>query len=66
MGDSSEEMFDVVNARDEVIDCKPRSVVHEQDLLHRAVHVLVFHSNGSLFLQKRSILKDCFPGTWDS
>ncbi len=66
MPDSMEEIFDVVNNRDEVIDRKPRSVVHQQDLLHRAIHVLVFHSDGSLFLQKRSMLKDCFPGTWDS
>jgi len=52
MPDSMEEIFDVVNNRDEVIDQKPRSVVHQQDLLHRAIHVLVFHSDGSLFLQK--------------
>ena len=62
----AEEIFDVVNEQDEVIDRRPRSEVHSRDLLHRAVHVLVFHSNGNLFLQKRSMLKDCFPGTWDS
>jgi isopentenyldiphosphate isomerase len=28
--------------------------------------VLVFNSRGQLFLQKRSMKKDCFPGTWDS
>lgn len=62
----SEEIFDVVNDRDEVIDARPRSEVHRLKLLHRAVHVLVFNSRGEIFLQKRSMLKDCFPGTWDS
>ncbi|HAM72796.1 MAG TPA: hypothetical protein DCM86_14235 [Verrucomicrobiales bacterium] len=62
----AEEIFDVVNERDEVIDRRPRSEVHRRGLLHRAVHVLVFNARGEIFLQKRSMLKDCFPGTWDS
>src|SRR5215212_4288067 len=62
----SEEIFDVVNERDEVIDRKPRSEVHRLGLLHRAVHVLVFNASGEVFLQKRSMLKDRQPGVWDS
>jgi isopentenyldiphosphate isomerase len=62
----SEEIFDLVNERDEVIGQAPRSEVHRRKLKHRAVHVLIFNSRGELFLQKRSLLKDCFPGTWDS
>lgn len=62
----SEEIFDVVNDRDEVIDHRPRSEVHRLGLKHRAVHVLVFNTKGDIFLQKRSMKKDCFPGTWDS
>lgn len=62
----SEEIFDVVNDRDEVIGKAPRAEVHRRKLKHRAVHVLVFNSRGELFLQKRSMLKDCFPGAWDS
>jgi isopentenyldiphosphate isomerase len=61
-----EEIFDVVNERDEVIDAKPRSEVHARGLLHRAVHVLVFNSRGEIFLQKRSMKKDRQPGVWDS
>jgi isopentenyldiphosphate isomerase len=61
-----EEIFDVVNERDEVIDRKPRSEVHRLGLLHRAVHVLVFNSRGEVFLQKRSMKKDRQPGLWDS
>lgn len=62
----SEEIFDVVNDRDEVVGQTPRSEVHRRRLMHRAVHVLVFNSRGELFLQKRSMSKDCFPGAWDS
>ena len=61
-----QEIFDVVNERDEVIDRKPRSEVHRLGLLHRAVHILVFNSRGELFLQKRSMRKDRQPGLWDS
>ena len=62
----SEERFDVVNERDEVIGQRSRGEVHRLGLRHRAVHVLVFNRRGELFLQKRSMTKDCFPGTWDS
>jgi isopentenyl-diphosphate delta-isomerase type 1 len=62
----SEEYFDVVNERDEVIGREARSQVHRLGLYHRAVHVLVFDPQHRLFLQKRSQWKDTFPGTWDS
>jgi isopentenyldiphosphate isomerase len=61
-----EEIFDVVNDRDEVIGQAPRGEVHRRGLKHRAVHVLVFNRQGQLYLQKRSMVKDCFPGAWDS
>lgn len=61
-----EEWFDVVNDHDQPIDRRPRSEVHRLGLKHRAVHVLIVNHLGHVFLQKRSLLKDCFPGTWDS
>lgn len=66
MSQPTEEIFDVVDDHDVVIDRRPRSEVHRLKLKHRAVHVLVYNAHGHLFLQKRSLLKDCFPGTWDS
>jgi len=62
----SEEFFDVVNEDDEVIGRAPRREVHARDLLHRAIHVLVFNARGEVFLQKRSLTKDTAPGLWDS
>jgi len=62
----AEEIFDVVNERDEVIGRQPRSDVHRLGLMHRATHALVFNKRGQIFLQKRSMKKDRQPGLWDS
>jgi isopentenyldiphosphate isomerase len=62
----SDEIFDVVNERDEVIGQETRNEVHRRGLMHRAVHILVFNSRGEVFLQKRSMKKDRQPGRWDS
>ncbi len=61
-----EDIFDVVDEFDNVIDQKPRSVVHEEGLRHRAVHVLVLNEENELFMQKRSMNKDTWPGAWDA
>ncbi|MGI9171919.1 MAG: 16S rRNA (adenine(1518)-N(6)/adenine(1519)-N(6))-dimethyltransferase RsmA, partial [Chthoniobacterales bacterium] len=55
------EPFAVVDANDHVIGAEPRSVVHGNNLLHRAVHILLFNAQGEIFLQKRSRLKDRHP-----
>jgi isopentenyldiphosphate isomerase len=62
----SDEIFDIVNDRDEIIGRLPRGQVHREGHKHRAVHVLVFNARGGVFLQKRSMTKDTFPGAWDS
>lgn len=62
----SDEIFDVVNERDEVIGRELRREVHRRGLRHRATHVLVFNQAGQVFLQKRSMKKDMHPGVWDS
>lgn len=61
-----DELFDVVNDKDEVTHQATRHEVHEKNQLHRAVHILVFNKNRELFLQKRSRLKDKNPQLWDS
>ncbi len=61
-----DELFDVVDLDDRVISQAPRREVHARKLLHRAIHVLVHDPNGHLFLQRRSMSKDTFPGCWDS
>ncbi len=61
-----DEVFDVVNEDDEVVRQEQREVVHQRNLLHRAIHAFIFNKGGEVFLQKRSRLKDTHPGTWDS
>lgn len=62
----NEDIFDVVNEHDQVIDQRPRSVVHAEQLYHRAAHVIVFNAKGEVFLQLRSKAKDNDPGLWDN
>ncbi|MAZ62266.1 MAG: NUDIX hydrolase [Euryarchaeota archaeon] len=64
--DEKSEIFDIVNDSDKVIGSASRSEVHNRGLKHRSVHLLIFNKQGSVLLQKRSIEKDTFPGTWDS
>ena len=66
MAQRADEIFDVVNERDEVTGWNYRGEVHRLGLWHRAVHVLVFNQAGEVFLQQRSIKKDTHPGVWDS
>lgn len=61
-----DEMFDVVDEQDRVLRQASRAEVHEQGLIHRAVHILVFNKNRDCLLQKRSMLKDRHPRVWDS
>ena len=43
----------------------PRSIMRRDNLIHRASHILVFNEKRELFIQKRSLTKDIYPGFWD-
>src|SRR5260370_21314387 len=61
--DDPNELFDLVNADDQVIGQVRRGDAHHNPaLLHRSVQVLVFSSDARLLLQRRSRHKDLFPG----
>ncbi len=62
----SEELLPIVDENDEVIGTEKRGIIHAKRLLHRAVHVLLFNSQGKLYVQRRSMAKDAAPGKWDS
>ncbi len=61
-----DELFDVVDEQDKVLRQATRREVHDNNLIHRAVHILVFNKNHDCLLQKRSMFKDRHPGVWDS
>ena len=63
--DNLEEILDVVNEHDQVIGSATRRECNQNpSLIHRAAYVLIFNSKGDLFLHKRSMTKDTFPGGW--
>ncbi|MBI2517356.1 MAG: NUDIX domain-containing protein [Opitutae bacterium] len=66
VGQDLNELFDVVDEQDRVTGRAPRHEVHARGWRHRAVHVLVVNRAGRVFLHKRSMQKDVYPGAWDT
>lgn len=64
--DTAEEILVVVDGDGQPVDEAPRSTVHEDQLRHRAVHVLLAAGDGQVFLQKRSGEKRTYPNRWTS
>jgi len=63
--DNQKELFDLVNESDEVIGRVKRGDAHKNPkLIHRAIGILVFSTDGELFMQRRSSSKDTDPGKW--
>ncbi len=63
--DNQNELFDTVDENDKVIGQATRGEVHKnKNLIHRSIGVVVFNSNGEIYLQKRNSTKDTDPGKW--
>jgi 16S rRNA (adenine1518-N6/adenine1519-N6)-dimethyltransferase len=65
-GSDPNELLTVVDQNDQPLGTKNRAAIHRENLLHRAVHILLVNHRGELLLQKRSHRKDRFPRRWDS
>ena len=61
-----EELFDVVDANDNVMETMSRNEVHRQGLRHRAVHIFLFRSDGRMLIHLRTDTKEEFPSVWTS
>lgn len=59
------EILPIVDEHDRVIGQATRREIHERNLIHRAVHVVLLDHAGRVCLQRRSQLKDRYPGWWD-
>lgn len=57
-------MVILVDKNDRVIGEMEKIEAHEKALLHRAVSVFIFNTNGQLLLQKRAQCKYHSPGLW--
>lgn len=63
----AEEIFEIVDEDNNVIGTAKRSECHgNPSLIHRTAHVVVYHPNGRILLQKRTKTKDVQPGKWDT
>lgn len=60
----ADEVFDVVDEKNEAVSQATREEVHRDKLLHRAVHVFLTDGKGGVLLQQRSWQKDQQPGKW--
>ena len=61
----ADELLDIVNDLDEVTGQVMRSVVHQQGLQHRGVHVFLFNERDEMLIQKRSADRANSPSLWD-
>jgi len=67
LGKCADEFFEVVDENDMVTGLATRRECHGNPaLVHRTAHVVVFHPDGRILLQRRSMGKDIQPGKWDT
>jgi 8-oxo-dGTP pyrophosphatase MutT (NUDIX family) len=65
MKNPTDEIIQIVDRANRITGECPRSVMRAQRLIHRACFILVFNGRGELFVQKRTMTKDLYPGHWD-
>jgi isopentenyldiphosphate isomerase len=65
MMDTKEEIVAIVDENNHLIGSVPRSEMRAKGLPHRAAYILVFNSIGRLYVQKRTLSKDIYPGYYD-
>ena len=62
---AGDEIVAIVDDRNEVVGAAPRREMRARRLPHRSTYILVFHPIGTLYVQKRTMSKDVFPGYYD-
>lgn len=65
--DKKEEWVPLVDEKGMITGKATRAEVHRgPGKLHPVIHLHLINSKGEIYLQKRSMLKDTFPGKWDT
>src|SRR5499427_10330210 len=62
---AADEIVVIVDEHNNVVGAAPRREMRGQRLPHRSTYILVFNSQGALYVQKRTMTKDVFPGYYD-
>jgi isopentenyldiphosphate isomerase len=52
----------VVNGEDKVVRKALRAVCHSDKLIHRSVYIFLMNDSYEIFIQRRSMSKDMYPG----
>jgi len=62
---AADEIVSIVDESNNVVGAVPRREMRARHLPHRSTYILVFNSQGELYVQKRTMTKDVFPGYYD-
>ncbi len=62
---STDEIVAIVDEGNNVVGSASRREMRAKRLPHRSTYILVFNSQGQLYVQKRTLTKDLFPGYYD-
>ncbi|MGH8006476.1 MAG: NUDIX hydrolase YfcD [Candidatus Binatia bacterium] len=62
---AADEIVTIVDEHNNVVGTAPRREMRAQNLPHRSTYILVFNARGELYMQKRTMTKDVFPGSYD-
>jgi 8-oxo-dGTP pyrophosphatase MutT (NUDIX family) len=62
---AADEIVVIVDEQNNVVGAAPRGEMRAKRLPHRSTYILVFNTGGELYVQKRTMAKDVFPGYYD-
>lgn len=62
---AADEIVTIVDEHNNVVGTAPRREMRARRLPHRSTYILVFNSQGELYVQKRTLTKDVYPGYYD-
>ena len=62
---AADEIVTIVDEHNQVVGAIPRREMRAKNLPHRSTYILVFNARGELYVQKRTMSKDVFPGYYD-
>jgi len=60
-----DEFVQIVDRHNNETGSAPRHEMRARGLVHRATYILVFNSKGRIFVHKRTMNKDVYPGYYD-
>jgi len=62
---AADEIVTIVDEHNNAVGAVTRREMRARNLPHRSTYILVFNSQGALYVQKRTLTKDVYPGYYD-